>query len=90
MSARENRLHEQLRRDLSYLKLHGLAENYSELLAHATVEGLSLLQTLAQLMAHEAADRERRSLERRIKRAREQFRRQYRDTSRSAEQTGTR
>ncbi len=70
MTPRENRLHEQLRHNLAGLKLHGLCKIYEEILEQATQESWSSLKLLDHLIAHEYVDRERRSLDRRIKRAR--------------------
>lgn len=67
---KEERLHEELRRDLETLKLSRIAETYEELLDEAAAEGWSFLKTLTHLVGNEAAERSQRALQRRIKRAR--------------------
>jgi DNA replication protein DnaC len=67
---RNDKLHQQLRRDLESLRLNRIAAIYQEVLDEAARKGWSMLQAFAHLVAHEAADRDQRALERRIKRAR--------------------
>lgn len=70
MEKRERKLHEDLRRDLEYLRLNSIIESYEEVLDQAATEGWSFLATLARLIAGEATARSERSLQRRIKQAR--------------------
>ena len=63
------KLHETLLRDLTDLKLLRIAATYVEVLDEAARKGCSTLEVLAELLASEAAARQERSLERRIKRA---------------------
>jgi DNA replication protein DnaC len=63
------KLHETLLRDLTELRLTRIAATYQEVLDEAARNGCSSLEVLAQLIAAEAAARQQRSLERRIKRA---------------------
>ena len=67
---RPDKLHEQLRRDLEYLKLTTVVEIYEEILDESARKKWSTLQTLAYLVAHEATVRGERALGNRIKRAR--------------------
>ncbi len=62
--------HEQLLRDLAELKLHWIAAVYQEVLNDAARKQCSMLETLAALIAEEAAARRQRAFERRIDRAR--------------------
>lgn len=67
---KDERLHEELKRDLETLKLSRIAETYQEVLDQAAAEGWSFLKTLAHLVGDEAAERSERALQRRITRAR--------------------
>lgn len=70
MERHDRKLHDDLRRDLQYLRLMRLEAIYEEVLETATKEGWSFLRLLAHLIGSEAAERSTRSLERRIKQAR--------------------
>lgn len=69
MSNRDQRLHEQLLRDLAELKLPKIAETYREVLDEAARQNASMLQVLATLIASEITGRRQRALERRIRQA---------------------
>ena len=70
MSTRDGKLHDELKRDLEYLRLRHIQEIYQEVLDEAAKEGWSMLRLITHLFASEAADRSERSLQRRIKQAR--------------------
>ena len=65
-----NKLCDQLRADLLALGLTSIAETFNEIIDEAASKGWSLLQTVAYVIAHEAAARAERAIQRRIKRAR--------------------
>ena len=66
MSNRDQRLHEQLLRDLAELKLRNIAETYREVIDEAARQNASLLQVLSTLIASEITGGRQRALERRI------------------------
>lgn len=65
-----NPLHDQFRADLLALGLTSIAETFNEIIDEAASKGWSVLQTVACVIAHEAAARAERAIQRRIKRAR--------------------
>jgi DNA replication protein DnaC len=69
MSNHDQRLHEQLLRDLAQLKLRTIAETYREVLEEGARQNASMLQVLSTLIASEITDGRQRALERRIRQA---------------------
>lgn len=69
MSNRDQRLHEQLLRDLAELKLRNIAETYREVLDEAARQNASMLQVLSTLIASEITGGRQRALDRRIRHA---------------------
>lgn len=70
MSKSDGDLHESLKKDLEALKLNRILEVYREVIDDATRKGLSFLQAFASLIGEEAAAKDERALQRRIKKAR--------------------
>jgi DNA replication protein DnaC len=70
MAKREDKLHEQIQRDLATLRLTRISEIYQEVLDEGALKGWTMLQTLGCLVGHEATNRAERALQRRIKKAR--------------------
>jgi DNA replication protein DnaC len=69
MTAGPKKREEKLVRDLRELKLHRIAEIYREVLDEAARKGTSMLQILTTLIGEEAAVRQERALQGRMKRA---------------------
>jgi DNA replication protein DnaC len=70
MSKNESDPHESIRKDLEALRLTRLLAVYREMIDDATRKGLSFLQTFKALIGEEAAAKDERALQRRIKKAR--------------------
>jgi DNA replication protein DnaC len=70
MARRDENLQARLDRDLAELKLPEIARNYREVLDEAARKGTSMLEVLATLIGMEAAARQQRALQRRLREAR--------------------
>ena len=70
MKNRDGEIHQELKRDLEYLRLKCMAEVYEETLNLGAAEDWSFLKTFAHIVSSEVADRSERALQRRIKQAR--------------------